>query len=80
MKGLKATELQSWTDDQINKQIGENQSRITALNFQKTIGQLENFAQFQTLRRDIARLQTVLSDRRAKAKAAATTSATAVKA
>lgn len=63
MKGLKAAEIRTWTEDQLNKQIQDNESRIVALQFQKTIGQLENFAQFETLRRDIARLKTVLSER-----------------
>lgn len=51
------------TEDQLKKQIQDNESRIIALQFQKTIGQLENFAQFETLRRDIARMKTVLTER-----------------
>jgi ribosomal protein L29 len=64
MKGLKATEIRTWADDRLEKQIAENQSRLTALQFQKTIGQLDNFAQFETLKRDIARMMTVLSERK----------------
>jgi large subunit ribosomal protein L29 len=63
MKGLKATEIRTWTEDQLKKQIQDNESRLVALQFQKTIGQLENFAQFETLRRDIARMKTVLTER-----------------
>jgi large subunit ribosomal protein L29 len=61
MKGLKSSDIRNWTADQLNKQIADNQARITALQFQKSIGQLENTAQFVTLRKDIARLKTVLS-------------------
>jgi large subunit ribosomal protein L29 len=74
MKSLKASDINNWSVDQLNKQILENQSRITALQFQKSIGQLENTAQFVTLRKDIARLKTVLSARK---NAEAATAATA---
>ena len=43
--------------------IAENESRITALNFQKMTGHLENSAQIKVLRRDIARIKTVLHQR-----------------
>jgi large subunit ribosomal protein L29 len=70
MKGLKASDIRSWTADQLNKQINDNQARLTALQFQKSIGQLENTAQFVTLRKDIARLKTMLTEQK---KAAANT-------
>lgn len=63
MKGLKAAEIRSWSEDRLKKQIADNQARLTALQFQKTIGQLDNFAQFETLKRDIARMMTVLNER-----------------
>ena len=66
MKGLKYADLQNLEAAQIQKQIEENQSRLTALSFQKTIGQLDNHAQITVLRRDIARMQTALSERKGK--------------
>ena len=68
MKGLKYAELANLNEEQLNKQIADNHARLTALNFQKTIGQLDNHAQMQTLKRDIARIQTALSERKTKAK------------
>ena len=64
MKGLKASDIRNWTADQLNKQISDNQARLTALQFQKSIGQLENTAQFVTLRKDIARLKTMLTEQK----------------
>jgi large subunit ribosomal protein L29 len=64
MKGVKYAELQNLNADQIEKQIGENHARLTALAFQKTVGQLDNHAQIQTLRRDIARMKTSLAERK----------------
>ena len=60
MKGIKYAEVQSLNADQLEKQIADNRARLTALAFQKTIGQLDNHAQILTLRRDIARMQTAL--------------------
>ena len=68
MKGVKYAELQSLDAAQINKQIDENRARLTALSFQKTIGQLDNHAQIETLRRDIARMKTALAERKPQAK------------
>jgi large subunit ribosomal protein L29 len=73
MKGLKASDIRNWTADQLNKQINDNQARLTALQFQKSIGQLENTAQFVTLRKDIARLKTMLTEQKATAAKAAAT-------
>lgn len=64
MKGLKYAELVNLTDAQLQKQIAENSSRITALAFQKTVGQLDNHAQMETLRRDVARMQTAIQARK----------------
>ena len=63
MKGLKYAELKKQDPTQLNRQIAENESRITTLAFQKVIGQLDNHAQIETLRRDIARMKTALRER-----------------
>ncbi len=68
MKGLKFAELANLTEAQLKKQIGDNEARITALRFQKTVGQLDNHAQIVTLKRDIARMQTALSTRKPEVK------------
>jgi large subunit ribosomal protein L29 len=62
MKGLKYSELKSQDTAHLKRQIAENQSRITTLEFQKVIGQLDNHAQINTLRRDIARMKTALRE------------------
>jgi large subunit ribosomal protein L29 len=61
MKGTKFTELQNQDAQTLERQIAENRARLTALEFQKVIGQLENHAQIPTLRRDIARMKTALA-------------------
>ncbi len=68
MKGLKYAELANQSVEQLHKQIADNRARITALGFQKTVGQLDNHAQIETLRRDIARMQTAINARKTEAK------------
>ncbi|HET6401040.1 MAG TPA: 50S ribosomal protein L29 [Candidatus Kapabacteria bacterium] len=69
MKALKYASLTELTDALLTKQIGDNRSRLTALKFQKVVGQLDNHAQIKTLRRDIARMETALRERKPEAKA-----------
>lgn len=61
MKGTKFTELQNQDAQTLERQIAENRARLTALEFQRVIGQLDNHAQIPTLRRDIARMKTALA-------------------
>ena len=63
MKSTHAAELRGRDSGEITRQIAENTSRLTALSFQKVTGHLENSAQIETLRRDIARMKTVLRER-----------------
>ncbi|MDP4200960.1 MAG: 50S ribosomal protein L29 [Bacteroidota bacterium] len=68
MKGTKYAELANLNETEVQKQIADTRSRLVALKFQKTIGQLDNHAQFETLRRDIARMETSLRMRKPLAK------------
>jgi ribosomal protein L29 len=61
MKGIKFTELQNQDAQTLERQIAENRARLTALEFQRVIGQLDNHAQIPTLRREIARMKTALA-------------------
>jgi large subunit ribosomal protein L29 len=63
MKATKALEIRGRDSAELKKQIAENQSRLIALNFQKVTGHLDNNAQIKTLRRDIARINTILHER-----------------
>lgn len=63
MKSTHASDLRGREDGELKRQITENISRLTALSFQKVTGHLENSAQIRTLKRDIARIKTVLHER-----------------
>jgi large subunit ribosomal protein L29 len=55
--------------DELERKKGEIQEQIFKLRFQNELGQLENFAKMNTLRKDIARIETILRELRTKASA-----------
>jgi large subunit ribosomal protein L29 len=68
----KATDLRAKTVDQLKDQLGDLRKEQFNLRFQKASGQLENVARVRVVRRDIARIETLLAERnRAGAKPAA---------
>lgn len=66
---MKATDLRTKSDDELKEQIRGLRKEAFNLRFQRASGQLENTARVGQVRRDIARLKTILGQRRATAKA-----------
>ena len=58
---MKAEELRGQTKDQLTDQLVDLRKEQFNLRFQKASGQLENTARVRQVRRDIARIKTVLS-------------------
>ena len=65
---MKASEVHSKTDDELKEQILDLRKESFNLRFQKTSGQLENTVRIRQVRRDIARIKTVLHSRFSKTK------------
>ncbi len=65
---MKAADIRQMTDDQVNDEIERLKKEQFNLRFQRATGQLENTARVRQVRRDIARLNTVAAEHRAKAK------------
>lgn len=63
MKPTKPSDLRSLTDRELSNQILENERAIVDMQFRRAVGQLENPAAVRTIRRDIARMKTVLQER-----------------
>ena len=63
----KASEFRSKTADELNDSLVKLQKEQFNLRFQRANGQLENTGRVRTLRKDIARIRTVLSEQRRKA-------------
>jgi large subunit ribosomal protein L29 len=58
-----AAELRELADDQLLDQLEEAKKEIFNLRFQFATGQLENSARMTDVKRDIARINTVLRER-----------------
>jgi large subunit ribosomal protein L29 len=66
----KTEDLRVRTDDELSTQLGELKREAFNLRFQSATGQLEKPARIRTVRRDIARIKTLIGERSALAKKA----------
>jgi large subunit ribosomal protein L29 len=62
---MKAEELRGKTPDELKTQLIDLKKEAFNLRFQRASGQLENTARVRQVRRDIARIQTILNASRA---------------
>lgn len=60
---MKTQELRQLTNDELAKRIDENLEAIATMKFQKATSQVENSAKFVLLRKDIARMKTIIRQR-----------------
>jgi large subunit ribosomal protein L29 len=58
---MKASEFRARTGDQLREQLLQLKTEQFNLRFQKATGQLENTARVREVRRDIARIKTILA-------------------
>jgi len=65
---MKAADLRDKTPDQLRDELASLKKEAFNLRFQAATGQLENTARMSVVRRDVARVKTVLNE---KARAAA---------
>ena len=68
---MKADKVREMSADELAHKERELQEQLFKLRFQKSIGQLDNALKIRETRRDIARVKTVLRQRRAQATAPA---------
>jgi large subunit ribosomal protein L29 len=64
---MKAGDVRAKTDDELSSQVEVLGKEIFNLRFQRANGQLENTARVRQVRRDIARIKTILAERRRRA-------------
>ncbi|HSF92646.1 50S ribosomal protein L29 [Pseudorhodobacter sp. E13] len=64
---MNATELKAKTPDQLRDQLVALKKEAFNLRFQQATGQLENTARMRAVRRDVARIMTVLNQKAAEA-------------
>jgi large subunit ribosomal protein L29 len=64
VKGRKAGDLRARSEDELTEEVDTLGKEIFNLRFQRASGQLENTARVRQVRRDIARIKTILGERR----------------
>lgn len=64
---MSAEELRAKTPDQLRDQLVALKKEAFNLRFQQATGQLENTARMRTVRREVARIKTVLNQKAAEA-------------
>lgn len=64
---MKATEVRDLTPDQLDGKLVELKREAFNLRFQAASGQLENTVRVREIRRDVARIKTILKEKKATA-------------
>ncbi len=62
---MKLSELRKLSSDELKSKKGEFANELFNLKFQLHTGRLENTAKLKTIRKDIARINTILAENRA---------------
>ncbi len=60
---MKTQELRQLTNEELVKRIEENLEALATMKFQKVTSQVENSSKFSLLRKDIARMKTIIRQR-----------------
>ena len=66
---MRAVEIRAMRTDEIRAKIDETHQALFKMHFQAASGQVEDFNQLTELRRDVARLKTILRERELAAQA-----------
>lgn len=59
---MEATEIRALSPDEIKARIADTREELMKLRFQQTTGQLTDTSRLRTLRRDVARMETILNE------------------
>ena len=60
---MKANALRDMTDVELNQKLADSKSELFNLRFQLATGQLENPLRIRNVRKDIARIKTIIRER-----------------
>jgi len=60
---MKAADVRAKTDDELKTELDQLSKETFNLRFQRASGQLENTSRMRHVRRDIARIRTILGER-----------------
>ena len=60
---MKITDLREMTNDEISQKLHDSQEEVFNLRFQKSMNRLENANKLKDVKKDIARMKTLLTER-----------------
>ncbi|MEZ7893374.1 MAG: 50S ribosomal protein L29 [Candidatus Wallbacteria bacterium] len=60
---MKPTELRKFTIEELKRKFAEFKQELFNLRFQSVVGQLTNTAKIRQVRRDIAKIKTVITEK-----------------
>jgi large subunit ribosomal protein L29 len=66
---MKAKNIRERSDDELRKALSDLEEQLFKLRFQKSTGQIENPIKIREVRKDIARVMTVMTERQAEGSA-----------
>ncbi len=66
---MKAKDIRERSDDELRTALGDLEEQLFKLRFQKSTGQIENPIKIREVRKDIARVMTVMNERQAEGSA-----------
>jgi len=66
---MKAKDIRERSDDELRKALSDLEEQLFKLRFQKSTGQIENPVKIREVRKDIARVMTVMTERQAEGSA-----------
>jgi large subunit ribosomal protein L29 len=61
---MKATEIRELSDDELLNKESELKDQLFKLKFQHTLGQLENAMKLKEIKKDLARIKTILNEKK----------------
>ena len=61
---MKASDVRAMTVDQLTDELGKLKKEQFNLRFQRATGQLENTARVRQIRRDVAKIETIMREKR----------------
>jgi large subunit ribosomal protein L29 len=60
---MKATEVRELSDEELKNKESELKDQLFKLKFQHALGQLENSVKLKNIKKDIARIKTILTEK-----------------
>ncbi len=60
---MKTTELRELSEDELQSKEGELKDQLFKLRFQHSLGQLDNAVKLRNVRKDLARVKTILREK-----------------